>query len=132
MLLVWVLLAPFAYYFSGVLGLEGLTLSGFLCLIPGWLAFWIISRYGDASNLLLTTILGSSFRMCFVLFGVLIVKLIGRYPEKTDFLIWVVLFFLATLAVETSLLLKHVKSTAAPTSKSDTLQSETAESENDS
>lgn len=107
---IWLVLVGPAYYFSGSLGVEGLTLSAFLCLIPGWLVFWIVSRYGDASNFVMASFAGTMVRMFFVLGGVMIVKALGRYPRDTDFLVWVVLVFLALLAVETLLLVKQLQS----------------------
>lgn len=109
--LLWLVSIAPAYYFSGILGVEGLTLSAFLCLIPGWLAFWIVSRYGDASDFVIASFASTLVRMFFVLTGVLIVKSTKRYSEITDFLVWVILFFLGTLAIETWLTIKHLQAT---------------------
>ncbi|MAT15803.1 MAG: hypothetical protein CMJ46_11115 [Planctomyces sp.] len=94
------LLAIPAYYFTGRSGLEGLTLSAFLCLAPGWLVFLIYKRYGDSSKVAIAFLIGSGFRMACALAGFLYVELTERYSSPSQFVVWLLLIFLFTLLLE--------------------------------
>lgn len=108
---LWVLLAWPAYRWSGFAGVEELSFAAGLCLIPGWLAFWLVSRYVAAKSQSLAMLAGSVLRMFFVLAGVLLLRM-QRDEIPKSFLVWLVVFYLMTLAVETRLVLKN---TASPT-----------------
>lgn len=107
---LWAVLALPAYRVSGPVGLQGLFLAAALCLVPGWLVFWVASRYRVAQSAAAAVMAGGVLRMLFVLFGVLAVGELLPALGDWQFLLWVVPFYLVTLVVETWLLLRRLPS----------------------
>lgn len=105
----WVLLAWPAYRLAGVRGLEGMSTAAALCLVPGWFVFWLVfwstSRYGVTQSRALAVLAGTVLRLLFVLIGTVVVQS-ARGLGFWEFLVWLVVFYVVTLVVETILVLK--------------------------
>ena len=92
---------------AGTNGLEGLTYSALLCLLPGWLVFFLGSRYRVANTQAAVILLATTIRLLFVLIGVLLIQSVRSDLRFREFLVWVIVFYLATLLVETLMLIKQ-------------------------
>ena len=106
-LTLWILLLLPAYWVAGPAGLEGLSYSALLCLIPGWLAFWLAKNSDQPGKQASLAILASSvLRLLFVLFGTLVVQAVRSHLGLREFLVWLIVFYMATLLIETLLVLR--------------------------
>ena len=101
---LWCLMAVPAYQSSGRDGLIGLTLFGFACLLPGWLVFWLVSRYGVAKSQAIVVIAGTFPRLALAFGAVLLLKY-WQGSVSTGSYLSLVLFYIVVLAVETYLVL---------------------------
>ena len=89
--------------------MEGLAYAALLCLAPGWLVFFLAGRYRLANSQASTVVLaGNAVRMLFVLSGLLVVRSLRPHLGFYEFLIWLVVFYLATLLLETLLLVRLI------------------------
>jgi len=104
---LWCVLAYPAFLLRGLSGLEGLTYALILCLLPGWLVFWLASRYGVAKSQAMAVLAGTVLRLLFVLCGVVVIRAVRTNLGFWEFLVWVLTFYLATLFVETLLIVKR-------------------------
>ena len=111
---MWLLLAAPAWFLSGAHGLEGLTFAAVLCLLPGWLVFLMASRYRVAKMQATVILMGSVFRILIVLLGSLLIRSIRTHLGFREFLVWVIVFYLVALGVETFLLVKQSTSQHSP------------------
>jgi hypothetical protein len=103
---LWVVLAGPAYLMAGALGLEGLSYAAAINLLPGWLVFLILSRY-RTPNVAATAVLAGTFlRLVSVLLGVALVRAARPHLGLREFIVWILVFYLVTLAVETSLIVR--------------------------
>lgn len=102
--LLWCVLAVPSYRFSGEDGLVGLTLFAIACLLPGWLVFCLVSRYGVAKSQALVVLAGTLPRLMLALVAVLILK---SWQGRVSTIEYgsLVLFYVAALSVETYLVL---------------------------
>lgn len=90
------------FHWFGRAGIEEMGFAAGLCLFPGWLAFWLVSRYVAAKSRALAILAGSTLRMLIVLGGVLVLRMQwGELPKS--FLVWLCVFYLLSLIVETVL-----------------------------
>ena len=104
--LLWLALLGPAWFVSGREGLIGLSTAAVLCLVPGWTVFWIAAKYGTAgSDVPLVIVGGTALRMVFVLLGLVIVQTIDPRLGFREFVVWLLVFYLCLLAVETCLVL---------------------------
>jgi hypothetical protein len=104
--LLWLVLAGPAWFMAGRFGLIGLSLAALLCLVPGWTVFWIAASYGPSGTQVPLVILGGTvLRIVFVLLGLLIVQTIDPRLGFREFVVWLLVFYLCLLAVETCLVL---------------------------
>ncbi|HID23373.1 MAG TPA: hypothetical protein EYP14_13380 [Planctomycetaceae bacterium] len=108
--LLWLLLAGPAWWSRGPAGLEGLTYGAVLCLLPGWLVFFLTARYRDAQSRAISVLAGTVIRLLVVLPGVMAVQSVRPHLHLSEFLVWVVVFYLALLAAETWLLVRESSS----------------------
>ena len=111
---MWLLFAGPAVWLAGSAALEGLSYAAVLCLLPGCLAFFIAAQFRsvESPNLhALVMLSGTVLRLLFVLGGVLAVRAIRAELGFTQFLVWVIVFYFASLAVETRFLLKQTSVT---------------------
>lgn len=110
---LWLLFCGPAYALRGQLALEGLSYAAILCLLPGLVLFAVFTPKPGATSeeannqramLMLAGMMG---RMIFVLLGTLAIQEFRSELTFWDFLVWLIAFYLCTLAYETSLLLKR-------------------------
>jgi hypothetical protein len=103
---LWLALLAPAWYVSGRAGVAGLSYAAALCVVPGWIVFWLAAMYGPTGNQAPLVILGGTvLRLMFVLFGMLIVQTFDQRLGIREFLVWLAAFYVGTLAVETLLIL---------------------------
>ena len=100
------LLAGPAWLAAGASGVTGLALAGVICLVPGWLVFLLPSGYGLPNLQVGAVLAGMVLRMLFVLGGVVAVLTARPDLRFREFIVWLLIFYLATLAFETALLLR--------------------------
>jgi hypothetical protein len=104
--LLWLAIVGPAWFVAGREGLIGLSAAAFLCLVPGWTVFWIAASYGTAGSEVPLVILGgTALRMVFVLLGIVIVQTLDPRLGFREFVVWLLVFYLCLLAVETCLVL---------------------------
>lgn len=115
-LALWGLLAGPAYWLAGSLGLEGLTYSALLCVVPGCLLFLAIPFFEFAQNKAYAFLVGSGLRMFVVLVATLILHEIRADLGLKEFLSWLVVFYSVTLLVETLLIVKSPDAASAGSS----------------
>ncbi|MBL6705276.1 MAG: hypothetical protein ISQ06_04140 [Planctomycetaceae bacterium] len=97
------LLAGPAWLVAGAKGLIGLGVSALLCTAPGCLVVAFKGLVGETQATLVLA--AGGFRMFFVLLGALGAKFaVSGYGLK-EFFIWLALFYLFMLAIETTALL---------------------------
>ena len=95
-----------AYYLAGPSGLEGLGYAAFLCLLPGGLALALQGLARTDALRVTLAMAASALRLMLVLAGVLFLRMSRPDLGVKEFFVWLILFYLATLAVETGLLLQ--------------------------
>jgi len=107
-LAVWLLLVAPAWALAGLLGLEGLSYAALICLVPGWLVFLMTAAYGFGTSQGAVVVLsGTGVRMAFVLGGALTFRALRPDFGFREFYVWLVVFYLTTLLLETMLTLRH-------------------------
>ena len=95
-----------AWFIAGREGVIGLSAAAVLCVIPGLVVFWIAASFGAAGTEVPLVILGSTaLRMVFVLLGMMIVQTLDPHLGFREFVVWLLVFYLVLLAVETCLVL---------------------------
>jgi hypothetical protein len=100
-----VLVGP-AWYLAGREGLIGLSAAAVMCVLPGLAVFWIAASFGAAGTEVPLVILGGTLlRMAFVLLGMVIAQTLDPRLGFREFTIWLLVFYLFLLAVETCLVL---------------------------
>jgi hypothetical protein len=100
-----VLVLP-AWFIAGREGVIGLSAAAVLCVIPGLVVFWIAASFGAAGTEVPLVILGgTALRMVFVLLGMVIVQSLDPRLGFREFIVWLLVFYLVLLAVETCLVL---------------------------
>jgi len=105
-ILLWLALVGPAWFVAGREGLIGLSVAALLCLVPGWTVFWIAAGYGTAGTDVSLVILGgTALRMVFVLLGMVIVQTVDPRLGFREFVVWLLVFYLGLLVVETCLVL---------------------------
>ena len=101
---LWVLLLGPAWLIAGRDALIGLSAAAILCAIPGFVVFWVASLYGAAGSQVPLVILGGTvLRMLFVFLGMVIVQSAAPRLGLREFVVWLLVFYVALLAVETLL-----------------------------
>lgn len=107
---LWLVVVGPAYGMTGRNGVEDVSIFAIFCLLPGWLVFWLVSRYGVATcrktNAPAFAVLaGTGLRMIFG--GLAIFLVISRRGQvENATLYWLALFYVVTLMVETFLVVK--------------------------
>lgn len=101
---LWVLLVAPAWSLAGRAGIEGLTCAALLCLVPGCVLFVVASRFAESPSKSAMVVLGGTVgRMLFVLLGVLVLRDLRPALGFWEFIVWLLVFYLATLLIETLL-----------------------------
>jgi hypothetical protein len=103
---LWLLLAGPAYLLAGTRGIEGLAYAAALCVPVGCVVIFVAGRWSSSNAPLAALLLGMLARMGVVLGGVLVLREFRPDLRLVEFAIWVILFYIVTLAAETLLLLK--------------------------
>jgi hypothetical protein len=98
-----VLLAGPAWLVAETKGLIGVGVSALLCVIPGCLVVAFKGLAGGSQASLILT--ASGLRMFFVLLGALGAKFVVSGYGLKEFFVWLILFYMFTLALETKSLL---------------------------
>lgn len=105
---LWALLAGPAWLLGGIDGIEGLSYAAGLCLVPGWVVFLLIALYGTAgTQAAMVALGGTALRLVFVLVGVLAIRAVRPHLGFWDFIVWLLVFYMATLFVETLLVVRQ-------------------------
>lgn len=113
---VWLVLAGPAYLVGQTRALEGLSYSAILCLIPGWVAVWISALFsGNHSQAAMSFLVGSTLRLMFVLAGTMAIRSLRPQLGLQNFVVWLLLFYLAMLLTETLMMLKQKPAAANQT-----------------
>lgn len=118
--LFWLMFAGPAFWLSGVVGLEGLSIAALLSLVPGWLVFWgvaVVSGVPGQNGQPMAVLAATGVRLMFVLFGVLLMKSIRPDLGLREFHGWVIAFYFVSLMVETLLLVRSLPKSAADSEK---------------
>ena len=103
---LWLLLIGPAYFLAATDGLIGVSIAAGLCLVPGLLVLalsTILSASGSPAGAILS---GNVLRMLFVLVGSLVVRSFLPTLGIREFIVWLLVFYLATLLAETCFILK--------------------------
>ena len=96
-------LAGPAWLVAGDKGLVGLSVAAVLCTLPGCLVVEFKGLVGDSQATLVLA--AGGLRMFFVLLGALMAKFVVEGYGLKEFFVWLILFYLFTLALETKSLL---------------------------
>ncbi len=109
--LLWlVLLAP-AWFLGGRDGLIGVSVAALLCVVPGWIVFWLAAAYGAAGGQIPLIVLGGMLlRMVFVFLGMVIAQSANPHLGFREFVVWLLAFYAVLLTVETLLVLPRNES----------------------
>ena len=94
-----------SYRWVGLKGVEGIVVSGLLCLIPGWLTIFISNLVKQGSLAVYLVLVAMINRMIFVLVGVLAVQKLRPDLGFYEFTIWLLAAYMVALALETWLVL---------------------------
>ena len=116
MAIVWLLLVGPAYLISGFRGLEGLSFAALLCSLPVWPVFWFVERLSAATidgrpnpaAPSLAVLGGGGARMMVALVGCLVLTDVRPDFSFWDFTVWLLVFYLVALALESWLVLRRV------------------------
>ncbi len=103
--LAWLLMAWLAHQFAGNWGLAGCSVSAILCVVPGWITLFVSGYLNGPAAAVFVALGGMVLRLVFVL-GVgmgLYLGVDGFTPRSL--LVWLVVFYCITLALETALVL---------------------------
>jgi hypothetical protein len=104
--ILWLLLLAPACLVAGRDGFVGLCCAAGLCLVPGWIIFWMAAHFGAAGAQVPLVILGGMvLRMMFVLLGMVIVQSFDERLGRREFVIWLAVFYVCMLAIETFMVL---------------------------
>ena len=102
-LLFTLVLAGPAWLVAGNKGLIGLAVAAVLCTLPGCLVVAFKGLVGDSQATLILA--AGGLRMFFVLLGALGAKFVVSGYGLKEFFVWLILFYMFTLALETKSLL---------------------------
>jgi hypothetical protein len=105
---LWLLSAFPAWSLAGLTGVRGLSCAALLCLVPGWLVILLGGSYRVASTPTFMILAATLLRMFFVLVGALIVRFSFPGLRFQEFALWLILFYLLTLFVETIQAVKQI------------------------
>ena len=102
---LWLLAVGPALRYFGMSGVEATAVSAASCILGGWVTFWFAARLRQPRMQAFAVLFGTAIRAVFALAGAIVMDaLLGIARE--NYLIWLALFYLASLALETVLLLK--------------------------
>lgn len=85
----------------GFPGVVGVAYSVLLCLVPGWLTIAVAYRVQNPEAAAYVALMGSGFRLVFVLAGILVVRTMRSGLGLYDFEIWLIVGYQVALLLET-------------------------------
>ena len=103
---LWLLLVGPAYYLAATDGLVGVSIAACLCLVPGLLVLALGSMLNASGSPAGAILSGNVLRILFVLVGSLVVRSFLPTLGIREFIIWLLVFYLTTLLIETWFILK--------------------------
>ena len=109
---LWIVTVVPAHYWFGISGVQATVVSAVSCLAGGWLTFWFATRFTQPRVQALAVLFGTGIRGLFALVGGLVMQFL-LHIGSDNYLIWLALFYLATLALETALVMKPAGQTHA-------------------
>lgn len=101
---LWVLAVFPARHFFGAAGVVASSVSAASCLFAGWLTFWLALRLSRPRMQAFGVLGGTIVRGVFAFVAAFFMQFLLGIPYE-NYLIWLGLFYLASLAAETALLL---------------------------
>lgn len=104
--LFWLVLALPAWLLAGTTGLVGLSISGGLCLVPGCLAAAAKTWWGLSHVAFF--LVASGLRLFLAAGGALVAKTARPELGLREFFVWLILFYLCVVAVESLVTLKRM------------------------
>ena len=108
----WLLSVLPARLFFGTAGIEASAVSAACCLLAGWLTFLFVAQVRQPRLQAFAVLLGTLVRGVFALLEALVMQyLLGLRFE--NYLIWLSVFYLVALALETAFLLRSPTRTNA-------------------
>ncbi len=108
---LWLVLLTPAWFLGGRDGLIGLSAAAALCVVPGWIVFWLAAAYGAAGGQVPLVVLGGMLlRMVFVFLGMVIIQSANQRLGFREFVIWLLAFYAVLLGVETFLVMPRTDS----------------------
>ncbi|NOY29085.1 MAG: hypothetical protein GXP28_02585 [Planctomycetes bacterium] len=104
-----VLLMPFALWNSGATGAIEVTIAAVICLLPGLVALWFTSQSTDSNQVLFGLLFSMGLRLLPPLVICLALSLRSTGAEYFSFIVYLLLFYMVTLALETYLSVRLVQ-----------------------
>lgn len=101
---VWLLTLLPAFRWFDWEGIEAASISGVACLIPGWIVFRLLDGLPPADAQIRAVLAGTGLRVAFGLAAAVAMDELMGLPPK-NYVVWLAVFYLATLAAETFLIL---------------------------
>jgi len=101
---LWLLAVIPARHFFGSAGIAASAISALFCLLAGCLTFWLAARLAQPRMQAFGVLVGTIVRGVFALIAAFIMQFLLGLPYE-NYLIWLGLFYLVALGVETALLL---------------------------
>lgn len=111
--LLWLVLALPARWVGGAAGLEGLTWAIGLCLFPGLLVLLVMGLLPKMAAAPHAILLSTAVRMLLVLAGVLVIRETRPELGFREFFAWLILSYMAALAIESFFLVRQQQQAAA-------------------
>jgi hypothetical protein len=102
---LWLLSLFPARHFFGVAGIEAAAVSAVCCLTGGCLTFWLAARVSRPKHQAFAVLFGTAIRGIAALIGVAVMQYVLDLKQE-NYLVWLGLFYLVSLALETILMTK--------------------------
>jgi len=110
---LWLVLALPARWVGGIAGLEGLTWAIGLCLLPGLMVLVVMGLVPKLAMAPHAILLSTAVRMLLVLAGVLVIRETRPELGFREFFAWLILSYMAALAIESFFLVRQQQQAAA-------------------
>jgi hypothetical protein len=103
-LAVWLVSLYPAFRLFGVAGMEAASISAVACLVPGCVVFWLLEGLSPGDAQIRAVLAGTGLRVAFGLAAAVIMDELAGLAA-TNYVVWLAVFYLVSLAVETHLIL---------------------------
>lgn len=113
MLVFGCLEAILAANWVGPKGVEGVTYSVLLCLVPGWLTIFVSGLLKNSEFVMVLVLVGGGLRTLFVLLGLMVLGTLRRDLGINEFVVWLIASYLVSLVIETWLIVVPTASKTA-------------------